>query len=197
MNLLIRLFWIFFTQTRGRRAADPFAVTSVRSVALPNDIDLNGHVNNGRLMTYIDFGRLDWLYQIGALQLAYRRRFIPVIGDISVRFLRPLKAFERFTIESRVLGWSEHWAYFEHRLIKSDGRIALQLVNRGKFWSPRRGTLMVSEVIAGIGLTGTSSPELPAWVQTWVRSLDELKYETRAPQRAESSVVEVDFSKAA
>lgn len=175
MSLIFRLLWIFLTQTRGRRSRDPFAVTTVRARALPNDLDLNGHVNNGRLMTYIDFGRIDWLYRIGALGLAYRRRFIPVIGDISVRYLRPLRVFERFHVESRILGWNAQWAYFEHRLVRPDGRVILVLVNRGKFWSRRQGTLPVAEVIAGIGFAGVESPELPPWVQSWVRSLDELR----------------------
>ncbi len=190
MSLLIRLFLVFFTQTRGRRAANLFDPQRVHSRALPNDLDLNGHVNNGRLMTYIDFGRIDWLYKVGALGYAYRRRFIPIIGDISVRFLRPLKAFERFTIETRVLGWTENWAYFEHRLLKRDGRPVLLLVNRGKFWSASQGSLPVSEVIAGMASwPDVVSPPLPDWVQSWARSLDELKADTQR-RPADAATVE-------
>jgi acyl-CoA thioesterase FadM len=189
MSLLIRLFWIFFTQSRGRRAADLFAVQSVHSRALPNDIDLNGHVNNGRLMTYIDFGRIDWLHRNGALRYAYQRRFIPVIGDISVRFLRPLKVFERFRIETRVLGWNDQWGYFEHRIVKADGRIALVLVNRGKFWSPKQGTLMVADVLAGMGCSEAQSPVLPGWVLAWADSLDQLKTQSWPEAQADGDIV--------
>ncbi|WP_293389694.1 thioesterase family protein [Nevskia sp.] len=181
MSLIFRLLWIFLTQTLGCRSRDVFAVQRVRSRALPNDLDLNLHVNNGRLMTFIDFGRIDWLWRIGALQQAYRQRFIPVIGDISVRYLKPLRVFERFTIESRVLGWDAKWGYFEHRLVKANGEIVLLLVNRGLFWKRGTGAMPIAEVIASCGYLGIVSPALPAWVQTWSRSLDE----ARAAQKAD------------
>ncbi|WP_273457623.1 thioesterase family protein [Nevskia ramosa] len=181
MSLIFRLLWVFLSQTLGRRSRDVFAVQRVHSRALPNDLDLNLHVNNGRLMTFIDFGRIDWLWQIGALQQAYRQRFIPVIGDISVRYLKPLKVFERFTIESRVLGWDAKWGYFEHRLLKDNGDLVLLLVNRGLFWKRGTGAMPIAEVIASCGFVGIVSPALPAWVQTWSRSLDE----ARAAQKAE------------
>ncbi|WP_022975182.1 thioesterase family protein [Nevskia ramosa] len=181
MSLIFRLLWVFLSQTLGRRSRDVFTVQRVHSRALPNDLDLNLHVNNGRLMTFIDFGRIDWLWQIGALQQAYRQRFIPVIGDISVRYLKPLKVFERFTIESRVLGWDAKWGYFEHRLLKDNGDLVLLLVNRGLFWKRGTGAMPIAEVIASCGFVGIVSPALPAWVQTWSRSLDE----ARAAQKAE------------
>lgn len=180
MSLIFRLLWLFLSQTLGGRSRDVFAVQRVRSIALPNDLDLNLHVNNGRLMTYIDFGRIDWLWRVGALQQAWRQRFIPVIGDISVRYLKPLKMFERFTIESRVLGWDAKWAYFEHRLLKANGEVVLLLVNRGLFWKRGIGSMPVAEVIASCGFVDLHSPVLPAWVQTWSSSLDEARIAMRA-----------------
>ncbi|WP_295680612.1 thioesterase family protein, partial [uncultured Nevskia sp.] len=185
MSLIFRLLWIFLTQTLGRRSRNVFAVQRVRSCALPNDLDLNLHVNNGRLMTYIDFGRIDWLWRIGALQQAYRQRFIPVIGDISVRYLKPLRVFERFTIESRVLGWDAKWGYFEHRLVKANGDLVLLLVNRGLFWKRGTGAMPIADVIASCGYLGIESPILPAWVQTWSRSLDEARAAQKADQKAD------------
>lgn len=189
MSLIIRLLWIFLTQTLGRHSRDVFAVQRVHSRALPNDLDLNLHVNNGRLLTFIDFGRIDWLWQIGALQQAYRQRFIPVIGDISVRYLKPLKVFERFTIESRVLGWDAKWGYFEHRLLKADGEVVLLLVNRGLFWKRGTGAMPIAEVIASCGFVGIESPVLPTWVQTWSRSLDEARAAQKADLAAASEPV--------
>jgi len=186
MSLIFRLLWVFLTQTLGRSSPDVFAVQRVRSRALPNDLDLNLHVNNGRLMTYIDFGCIDWLWRIGALQQAYRQRFIPVIGDISVRYLKPLQVFERFTIESRVLGWDAKWGYFEHRLVKANGDLVLLLVNRGLFWKRGSGAMPIAEVIASCGFVGIVSPALPAWVQTWSRSLDEARAAHRVDVAAAS-----------
>jgi acyl-CoA thioesterase FadM len=173
MSLIFRLLWLFLTQVLGRgRPEDPFAPVRVRSVALPNDLDLNLHVNNGRLMTFIDFGRLAWLYRIGALQICYRHRRIPVVGDVSARYLKPLRAFERFTIETRILGWSARWAYFEHRLIRADGQVAVIVADRGLFWRRGHGAMSAAQVIAELPYENQPSPELPHWVALWARSLE-------------------------
>ena len=172
MSLILRLLWLFLSQVRGTRITEPGTVSRVSSRTLPNDLDLNLHVNNGRLMTFIDFGRLAWLQRTGMLAIGYRKRGIPLVGDVSARYLKPLCAFERFTIETRLLGWSGRWAYFEHRLIRSDGQLAVLVADRGMFWRRRRGAVPIAEMIAALPFAVPESPPLPAWVERWASSLD-------------------------
>jgi acyl-CoA thioesterase FadM len=172
MSLVLRLLWLFFGQVLGSRTVGIEAVSRVWSRTLPNDLDLNLHVNNGRLLTFIDFGRLAWLQRTGLLMAGYRKRGIPVVGDVSARYLKPLRLFERFTIETRLLGWSGRWAYFEHRLIRSDGQLAVLVADRGMFWRRRGGAVPIAEMAAELPSACPVSPPLPAWVARWSDSLE-------------------------
>jgi acyl-CoA thioesterase FadM len=176
MSLILRLVWLFLTQIRSRRTDDLFGVSRIHCIALPNDLDLNFHVNNGRLMTFIDFGRLAWLHRTGALQFAMRRKHIPIVGDVSARFLKPLKAFERFTIETRLLRWNAKWGYFEHRILKRNGQVVLVMADRGMFWRRSSGAMPMAEVVAGLTYGNPQPPPLPEWVQIWSQSLDMAKH---------------------
>ncbi len=62
----------------------------------PGDIDTYGHVNNGRYLTLMDMGRLEWGLRTGIGREILKRRWSPVAGAATIRFRRELKAFWRF-----------------------------------------------------------------------------------------------------
>src|SRR5690554_674971 len=178
MNLMLRLIWILLKRARVPRT-NPLQKLRVRSRALPNDLDLNMHVNNGRYLSFADLGRVDWFVRSGCLQVARKEKAIPVIGDATARFIRQLKAFDRFYIETRLLGWNEKWAYLEHRILDQHDRLAAIVVIRGMFWSKKKGGMTPAELLAGTGHPNLVSPELPEWVASWQQSLTELSEQSR------------------
>ncbi len=184
MSLFLRLFWMFLTQTRGQRA-DIFATTRVTTSTLPNDLDLNRHVNNGRYLTLADLGRMDWFYRTRALQTAFKQGAFPVIGDVTARFVKQMKSFQKLVIDSRLIGWDSKWAFMEHRLLSRDGELVALVVIRGMFWS-RKGGLQPAELIRLAGHGEHTSPNLPEWIATWAESLDELSAAARALRAGES-----------
>ena len=179
MSLFLRLFLMFIFQSRGRKAG-ALAVTRITTRVMPNDLDLNRHVNNGRVLTLADLGRVDWFYRTGCLKIALRDKTMPIVGDATGRFIKQLRLFERITIESRLLGWGEKWAFMEHRITRSDGQLAAIVVIRGMFWSPKRGSVPVPRLLEATGNGGVESPALPAWVQTWSDALDQLTASSKA-----------------
>lgn len=185
MSLFLRLIWLFLTQTRGQRA-DVLATTRVTTTTMPNDLDLNRHVNNGRYLTLADLGRVDWFYRTRALQVAFKQRAFPIIGDATARFVKQMKAFEKLSIESRLLGWDDKWAFMEHRLLNGRGELVALVVIRGMFWS-RKGGLKPAEMIRLAGHGERVSPALEGWVSTWVDSLDQLSAAARAARGQESA----------
>ncbi|RUO26021.1 thioesterase [Aliidiomarina minuta] len=178
MNLLLRLIWILIKRTRAGRS-NPLDPLRVRSRALPNDLDFNLHVNNGRYFSFADLGRVDWFVRTGCLQVARQRKAIPVIGDATARFMRQLKAFDRFYVETRLLGWNEKWAFLEHKVLDKNDQVAAIIVVRGMFWN-RKGGLTPQELMEATGHKGLESPELPAWVQQWAITLDTLSETNKA-----------------
>lgn len=64
MNLALRLLIVIIgTAFRPRLAPD--SISRIRGCVLPNDLDLNFHMNNGRYLTVLDLGRIDFLLRIG------------------------------------------------------------------------------------------------------------------------------------
>jgi acyl-CoA thioesterase FadM len=181
MSLFLRLFLVLFFQSRGRKAR-ALDTTRVITRVMPNDLDLNRHVNNGRVFTLADLGRVDWFYRTGCLKVALRDGTMPIIGDATGRFIKQLKLFERIHIDSRLLGWGEKWAFMEHRLYRRDGKLAAVVVIRGMFWSARKGSVPVSGLLDATGNVGLASPALPDWVQTWSNALDQLTASAKTGQ---------------
>lgn len=185
MSLLGRLIWILLKRSRTPRC-NPLDTLRVQSRALPHDLDLNMHVNNGRYLTFADLGRMDWFIRTGCFQVARAQKCIPVIGDVTARFIRQLKAFDRFYVESRLLGWDHKWAYLEHKILDKHDRVAAIVVIRGMFWNKKTGGMKPQELLDATGNGHMEAPELPQWVQTWAQGLSELSEQSRRERSAGS-----------
>ncbi|RUO38122.1 thioesterase [Aliidiomarina shirensis] len=191
MNLLIRLFWILLSR-RKEPQCGAFDTLRVCSRVYPNDLDLNMHVNNGRFLTFADLGRVDWFFRSGAWGVARKKGFIPVIGDVNARFIRQLKAFDRFYVETRLLGWDDKWAFLEHKILDKNDRVAGLIVVRGMFWSKKHGGLKPVDLIEATGNAKSEelleSPALPEWVEKWRETLDSLSATARKEKEIQRSL---------
>lgn len=98
MNLWFRLL-ITLLLSLLRKRAGLFETTVTRFRVLPNDLDFNGHMNNGRYMTLADLGRLDFVVRTGSAAIAIDNRAWPVVGDVTAKFRKGSGSFSamRFT----------------------------------------------------------------------------------------------------
>ena len=139
----------------------------LRMRVAPGDLDLNGHMNNGRYLALMDIGRLDLAVRVGFLGIAWRRRWRPLLGSATIRFRRSLQPFQRFTLRTRLLGWDDKWLVFEQRFEAGGATSALALA-RALFRGPG-GNVAPAEALAGLGITDPS-PALPDYVADWSRA---------------------------
>lgn len=179
MSLFVRLLLVVLRYSRGRKAT-PLDTTTVWSRVMPNDLDLNRHVNNGRYLTLADLGRMDWFWRTGCLQAGFRRGWLPIVGDATARFVKEMRLFERFRIDTRMLGWGPKWAFMEHRIYRADGQLSAIVVIRGLFRS-KAGGVAPAALLEATGHPALVSPELPAWVESWSTALDQLSAVVRKP----------------
>lgn len=149
---------------KGPRRARVTEEFRLRFLVWPNDLDLNGHMNNGRYLTLLDLGRLDLLMRVGALRVALRNKWFPVLGACQVRFRRPLNLFQGFEIRTRLAGWDEKWVYIEQSM-RRKGRVVMHAYLKGVFVGPG-GSVPVTEVLARMGVS-EASPPLPAAMMDW------------------------------
>ena len=180
MNLWLRLIWMLLTY-KLRSRAGILDTTSLAMRVLPNDLDFNGHVNNGRYFTLADIGRMDFVLRTGTARVALKHKALPIVGDAMAKFRKDLKVFERYEMRTRVLGWDDKWVFMEHRFVRG-GRVAGVVVMRGLFRA-ESGVLTPAFLLGEMGVT-EASPALPDWLREWNASCDALADGLREEEKA-------------
>ncbi len=131
---------------------------------LPTDLDLNIHMTNARYLSFMDLGRTDLIIRTGLGRVMWRHKLQAVIGGSMVRFRRPLRPFQRFSVQTHLIAWDERWLYIEQTL-SSNGVVACSAQIKGAF--VQNGSVMApSALFALLGET-PETPQLPAWVGQW------------------------------
>ena len=126
MNLLFRFLFVVAVAVFGSRRA-LLCASHLRLCVLPNDLDLNLHVNNGRYLSVFDLGKIDVMIRSGVAAVAYRRRWRPLVGGNVTRYRFGLGQFHRFQLVTRVFCWNEKWFYFQHLIETKRGIAAVAL----------------------------------------------------------------------
>jgi acyl-CoA thioesterase FadM len=158
MNLFLRLLWLKLAGRFRPRAGllgpirTPFRV-------LPTDLDVLRHVNNGVYLSLLDIARMDLLQRAGMTGELKARGWFPVVTAESIGFRRPLTLFQRFEVDTRVLGWDDVAFYIHQRFLRRDDVVASALVV-GRFLSAD-GSVPAPDVAALGGVH--ESPPLPGW----------------------------------
>jgi acyl-CoA thioesterase FadM len=140
-------------------------VSRLRMRVLPNDIDVLGHMNNGVYFSLMDLGRLDLGVRSGAWQSFSKNGWYPVAASETMTFRRSLQPWQRYTLESRVVGYDERAMYTEQRFVV-DGEIFAQGVVRARFLRKTGGTVPMAELGEALGVDLGTLP-VPEWMSSW------------------------------
>lgn len=152
---------------------------------LPNDLDVFLHVNNGVYLTIADLGRTDLLMRSDTLGEMRRRGWYPIVAAETIRFRRSLRLWQRFTVITRVLGWSERAVYIEQRFETTDGEEVAHLLVDARFLARGGGRVAARELLDTMQIVD-ESPALPPWVARWAAASGESRRYRDEPDRAGS-----------
>lgn len=167
MKLLFRLLWLVLTQS-FRSRTDIMGPVETRLRVYPNDLDIFLHVNNGVYLTYADLGRTDLLLRANAFHKIRKRGWYPVIASQTIQIKKSLKLGQVFSINTRVIGWSDKAVYMEQVYMRGETFIARALVD-ARFLSLKGERVSNQELLDLLGLV-RSSPTLPNYLQLWIDS---------------------------
>ena len=170
MNLILRLLTIALASFRRPRLG-LLDESVVRLTVLPTDLDVNGHMNNGRYLTIADLGRVDLFLRIGLVSAMRRHRWGGVVASVTVRFRRALDPFARYELRSRLLCWDERWVFMEQRFTRR-GELCAHGVVKIQF-SGRGGRIRPQEMMDAAA-PGTEPPPVPQAVRDWMDSEERL-----------------------
>ena len=112
MNLYLRLVWLLISGG-FKPSVNLIDLTSLEFRVLPNDLDAKLHMNNGRYATIMDLGRVNLLQRVGLLPHALRNKWISLISQLQLQFLRPMKLFQKYCLRTRLVSWDEKCFYIE------------------------------------------------------------------------------------
>jgi YbgC/YbaW family acyl-CoA thioester hydrolase len=166
MGLFLRLLLLLATAPLRSRCG-ALGPSRKRFLVLPTDLDVLGHVNNGVYLSMLDVARVDLMLRSGAFARLHSHGYFAVVAAETIRFRRSLRLFQRFDVETRVLGWDEKAFILEHRFMRGEELVA-EAVIRSRFLKRGGKTIGTAEVLEALGNTGPS-PELPAWIDAWNR----------------------------
>jgi len=168
VKYLFRLLFLLLTRRRRSRL-DLLApcVTSFR--VWPNDLDVFLHMNNGAYLTIADLGRMDLLLRADLHSPIRARGWYPVVAAQTIRFHRSLTLWQRYTITTRILGWSERSICLEQVFERGGRRVAHALID-ARFLERGGRRVSTDELMA---LTGREhvSPELPGYARQWIQAV--------------------------
>ena len=134
MNLYLRLL-ILLIKSRWKKRIGIMDTSILKFHVLPNDLDINMHMNNGRFNSIMDLGRVDILLRSGLLKLLLKNSWIGIVASIHTQFHRPLKIFQAYELHSQIIYWDDKWTWIQHKIYSHEKLICRALVQtliRGK-----------------------------------------------------------------
>lgn len=173
MNLWLRLLWVLLLAPFRARLAPREGVSRVAFRVWPHDLDLNLHLNNGRYLTLMDLGRIDFVLRTGLWRPLMANKWSPIISTAAIRFRRELRPFEAFTIETRLVAWSDTTAVMEQTFVSARERVAARALVKAGFYARRdRAYVTVKRLVEALGATPeeAQSPPLTPEVEAFLKA---------------------------
>nr|WP_104082353.1 thioesterase family protein [Cryobacterium sp. Y11] len=147
-----------------------FDVARTNFVTLPTDQDILRHMNNGVYLSIMDVARFDMLQRTGVWAIFKERGWYPVVVSETISFRKSLRLGQKFTVESRIIGFDEKAVYVEQRFVRPDADGSPEIYAhgyiRGRFLKRAGGIVTIDELLAAIGVA-PDDVSVPDWLLEW------------------------------
>ena len=130
---------------------------------LPNDRDINFHLNNGRCLSSLDQGHVHLPAQTGSLPVILKQGWMPVLAAAEINFIRSIQPLQKFDLATRLVNWDEKYFYinqkFETRgLLCAHGYVKGLFLYRGVKVSNTRAVAIACYTDAPSPMPGGTAP---------------------------------------
>lgn len=149
MNLIFRMLWVIIRSFFLERLEEGNYTSELSLRVLPNDIDINLHMNNGRYLTICDLNRVDVFARSGLLKAMFKRNWIPVIAEHTMNYKNPLGIFQSYDVKLEVLHWDEKYFYMKHTFSR-DGRVMAEGTSKGCVYARGVGVVKPIDAFAAV-----------------------------------------------
>lgn len=133
----------------------------------PWDIDMFNEMNNGRVLTLYDLGRMDLAVRSNIMPVVMKNRWAFVVAGSAVRYRKRIKMFDKITMHTQCVGADEKWLYLEQSMWVKGMPCSSVLIRAGI--SSKEGLVLPTELIRALG-EEVEDRTLPLWVREWIDS---------------------------
>jgi len=149
VNLIFRMLYVMFLSLFRERLSVDNSTSELKLRVLPNDLDINFHMNNGRYLTICDLNRVDLFIRTGLMKAMFKRKWIPVIAEHTMAYKKPLGMFEQYEVKLEVTHWDEKYFYMTH--VFSKGKLIIaEGTSKGCVYSRKTGVITPEQAIAAV-----------------------------------------------
>lgn len=157
MSLIFRMLYLLIASFFKPRLPIIRPNNSLTMRVLPNDLDLNIHMNNGRYLTICDLSRVDMFIRTGLAKTMVKKKWQPMIAEHTMIYKKPLKPFQKYEVKMEIVDWDEKFFIMTHTFIVGE-RVVAQGTSRGAVVS-KNGVVPPEEVIKTVTeLVGAADP---------------------------------------
>lgn len=166
MTLLLRTIQVIAknaTAPRLSTLAEPF-VQNFR--VTPLDLDILRHMNNAKYLNYMEVARWGLQMRTGFLKLAFQQGWMAPIAHVEIKFMRPLKLFQKFSISAQLVQVDDRFAHIYQEFRSNNKRVAEALVTTAV--RSRQGAVAPEAYLNPLGYD-RSQVSAPDHVQKWLQ----------------------------
>lgn len=132
---------------------------------MPGDLDELRHMNNGAYLSNLDHARVELVVRTGLWKRLNEAGMYPVVSAQTITYRKSLELWQKYTIESRLLGVDDRSVYVEQRFVV-DGEVYARAHIQARFLYRKGGTVTVEDLTAITGVDPVSHP-IPGWLHEW------------------------------
>lgn len=132
---------------------------------MPGDLDELRHMNNGVYLSNLDHARVELVMRTGLWKRLNEVGMYPVVAAQTITYRKSLELWQKYVIESRLLGVDDRSVYVEQRYVV-DGEIYARAYIQARFLYRKGGTVTVEELARVTGIDPVEHP-IPEWLHDW------------------------------
>jgi len=130
MNLILRMIALLVASFFKPKLPIEKPKNSLTLRVLPNDIDINLHMNNGRYLTICDLTRVDMFIRTGLSRTMVNEKWMPVISEHTMKYKKALKLFQKYEVKMEVTGWDDRSFQMLHTFLV-ESRVVAEGISLG------------------------------------------------------------------
>ncbi|BEU98698.1 acyl-CoA thioesterase (plasmid) [Acidovorax sp. DW039] len=165
MNLWLRLIWAVLRAWR-LPTIQPGALIERNLRVWPGDLDINGHMNNGRYLTIIDLMLVEYFVRSGFAQVMLKAGWRPMSGGAVITYRKSLQPGQLYRLRFSLAAANENWNFMRFEFLRKDGTLCAAGYMKGAAVG-RKGLVPNIESYNRLGIQFEMTP-LPFAVQSWL-----------------------------